>query len=206
MLYLPDHIHLAHLEPDVIVLDIQRDRYRRLGHSGSQAIIAACAGHPMLPAAADELVQAGILAAEGRPVAFCAAAKATLELPDAPRPGSITLSLRTAFATLATHYDLRLHGLAALDLPPSGAATPSGEVASLATQIGRLRAWLPVKRRCLPDALTMQRLLRNAGHRTTLVFGVCDHPFQAHCWLQSGDVLLTGTLDEIAPFRPIFAA
>lgn len=72
-----------------------------------------------------------------------------------------------------------------------------------ASRFGGARAWLPMKRRCLPDSLALFDHLTARGHRPTLLFGVVPEPFAAHCWVQHDGTLLNDSLDTISRFTPI---
>lgn len=202
------HIHLAVIRDRVIVLDIAADRYRRLSLSTSVALIDALAGEPLPCAVAQALVEQGILSSDAdRPLGICQTAKATQMPPTEPNGAIGFVSL--AIAVTKTALELRLAGLEysleRLEHSAASSAADRTSLAALARSFDDRRAWLPLKRRCLPDALAFHHLLTRTGFRPTLVIGVTDQPFGAHCWLQEGDLLLTGNLDEIAPFQPIFA-
>ena len=65
------------------------------------------------------------------------------------------------------------------------------------------RRLVPVKGNCLTDSLALLRLLGPTGHAAMLVFGVKLHPFAAHCWVQSNDLVLNDRLDNVAAFSPV---
>lgn len=56
---------------------------------------------------------------------------------------------------------------------------------------------------CLVRSLSIARLLGARGLACDLVFGVKLEPFAAHCWVQSGDVLLNDRPDNVRSFTPI---
>ncbi|NYF30641.1 lasso peptide biosynthesis B2 protein [Sphingopyxis sp. JAI108] len=55
---------------------------------------------------------------------------------------------------------------------------------------------------CLPNALAMRRMLARRGIASNLVIGVML-PFSAHCWLQSGETVLSDPLDSVRNFHPL---
>lgn len=65
------------------------------------------------------------------------------------------------------------------------------------------RRLIPVKGNCLVDSLALLRLLGPTRHAAMLVFGVKLHPFAAHCWVQSDDLVLNDRLDNVAAFSPV---
>ncbi len=58
---------------------------------------------------------------------------------------------------------------------------------------------------CLPNALAMRRMLARRGIPADLVIGVML-PFAAHCWLQSGDTVLSDPFGHVQNFHPLVAA
>lgn len=56
---------------------------------------------------------------------------------------------------------------------------------------------------CLVRSLSIARLLGARGLAIDLVFGVKLEPFAAHCWVQSGDVVVNDRLDNVRSFTPI---
>ena len=58
---------------------------------------------------------------------------------------------------------------------------------------------------CLPNALAMRRMLARRGIASDVVIGAAL-PFSAHCWLQSGETVLSDPLDSVQNFRPLIAA
>jgi hypothetical protein len=65
--------------------------------------------------------------------------------------------------------------------------------------------WLnPIPPRCLIDALALDRILLARGLVVRLVFGVRLSPFNAHCWLQTQETILTGSAAEARNFTPVY--
>lgn len=56
---------------------------------------------------------------------------------------------------------------------------------------------------CLQLGFLLARLLASAQIPFDWVFGVRMAPFKAHCWIQSGGVVLNDSLDHVAQFKPI---
>ena len=85
-----------------------------------------------------------------------------------------------------------------------GGSTP--EPSLLARVVGEYNQWRPFFPRsylCLFDSLALFDLLLRHGVRVDWVYGVQAEPFEAHCWLQAGDLVVNDTLDRVAPFTPI---
>ncbi len=56
---------------------------------------------------------------------------------------------------------------------------------------------------CVLDSLTMLHFLASYGAHPEWVFGVRTDPFDAHCWLQQGDLLLNDLPDRVRQYSPI---
>lgn len=70
----------------------------------------------------------------------------------------------------------------------------------------QLRPILPKSRVCLYDTLTFYYFCRFYGSSPTIVFGIAGDPFDAHCWAQSGNVILNDVPQNILNFSPIFSS
>lgn len=58
---------------------------------------------------------------------------------------------------------------------------------------------------CLPFALAAWELCNRRAINAALVFGVRVDPFAAHCWVQVGDAVIVGDLEQVRMFTPILA-
>jgi hypothetical protein len=65
------------------------------------------------------------------------------------------------------------------------------------------RRVVPVRNNCLLDSIALVRWLGAGGSPATLVFGVKLHPFAAHCWVQSGALLVNDRLETVHRFTPV---
>lgn len=57
--------------------------------------------------------------------------------------------------------------------------------------------------RCLPRSIALAGLLARCGCRCEVVLGVKLRPFAAHCWVQSGPLVLNESVEEAARYTPI---
>jgi hypothetical protein len=69
-----------------------------------------------------------------------------------------------------------------------------------------LRPLYPREYLCLFDSLCLVHFLAQFGHFPQWIFGVKLEPFGAHCWVQSGDVVLNDTVEVIGQYTPILVA
>ena len=75
---------------------------------------------------------------------------------------------------------------------------------SLATAFARLRPlFYTLRAACLLDSLTLLHFLSAEGIHPDWVFGVKTEPFDAHCWVQYGEVLLNDVPDRVRQYSPI---
>ncbi len=84
-----------------------------------------------------------------------------------------------------------------------GEADP-GRLRPLVTAFARLRPlFYTLRCACLLDSLTLLHFLGAEGVYPDWVFGVKTEPFDAHCWVQQGEVLLNDAPDRVRQYSPI---
>lgn len=74
----------------------------------------------------------------------------------------------------------------------------------LALRVSRVAAVIPLRLRCLEQALALYGLLRVVGIVADLQLGVCAQPFAAHCWVEVAGVPIAespGVRDEYTLFE-----
>lgn len=79
------------------------------------------------------------------------------------------------------------------------------DIAAVALRFAGLLPWIPFQGDCLFRALLLQAVLRRRRVAATLVLGVQTWPFEAHAWVQAGDLVLDDGLDHVSGFTPILA-
>lgn len=91
--------------------------------------------------------------------------------------------------------------------PNDGAQYPQAHFASIvaARRFRSMRPFVPGLARCLPHSLLLRSYLNLCGHPSMLVVGVRIFPFEAHSWVQAGEVVLTDDLERTAAYSPIAA-
>ena len=93
------------------------------------------------------------------------------------------------------------------------AATPvhrsrPGDGARLGRRVAAFRAalpWIPFEGECLQRGFQLKRLLNRQGIAADWVFGVNTWPFVAHCWLQTGDLVIADRIERVRLYTPIMA-
>jgi hypothetical protein len=73
----------------------------------------------------------------------------------------------------------------------------------LASVFDRLRPYYAAGYDCLPDSLRLIHFLARFGVFPDWVFGVIADPFEAHCWVQAGSVVLNDRAERVSAFTPI---
>lgn len=73
------------------------------------------------------------------------------------------------------------------------------QLIDLASRFLAARRLVPIRRNCLLDSLSLVRWL--GGGR--ILFGVKLNPFAAHCWVQSGPVILNDLTENVAAFTVV---
>jgi hypothetical protein len=68
-----------------------------------------------------------------------------------------------------------------------------------------IRPLYPRKYLCLYDSLALLNLMNSRDLYPLWVFGVCEDPFSAHCWLQHGQVVFNDNLERVNSYTPIMA-
>ena len=210
MILRPD-VYAARLGDDVVLLDAGRGEYLCLADAAAAFDLSAV-GPPRIldPELAADAAQMGLLG-EGRALASRELSLAALDIADRL---PISLDSKTLAHVLATFGELlgRYYGRSfpellryvvsrrRLDAP---ALTPG-----LAEQVQAFRTilpWAPFQGVCLYRSFFLLAFLRRRGLDASWVFGVRTWPFEAHCWLQVGDVVLDDSFDHVRPFTPILA-
>lgn len=207
--FLAPHVHLARLGNDLVFLDVLADRYMCAPDLGEHAVVDDRRRLDGLrPTDLEAFKAAGLL--DGKP---------SWSPPPPPLPNQ---GLDATDAAVKVIDQIRF-AAALIDLtvcypgrpfarllrnvrPPLGEVRdPSGqEILRLARAFRQLVVFAPISRKCLVRSFLLMRFLDRAGHSAQWVFGVRTWPFGAHCWVQSGDVVLDDAPERLAPYQPIF--
>ncbi len=87
--------------------------------------------------------------------------------------------------------------------PERHAADPARERALVKIFVHLRPLFYTVRRACLLDSLTLVNFLAGYGVYPEWVFGVKTAPFDAHCWVQRGEVLFNDLPDRVRQYSPI---
>ena len=184
-----------------IVLDLQQDRYRTLpadpidatGGPTVHPLLAEAVASPECPPPSESWFQAGCRVRRDHRVGLREILRfvsCTLGTERRLRPGQFT----TNVALFAQRKRKHAAAHATFDFDRARA-----QVAVFDT----LRPWWPQNYRCLYDSLALLVFLAASDLFPTWVFGVQEEPFEAHCWVQAGEVVLNDSLESVSAFTPI---
>jgi len=204
----PD-VHMALVDGDVVLLDARNDHYACLAACDAGAIRTGYAARRWEE---DELVRdfaaAGFLVpASGAPVIVEPAPPLPAHdlhtlIGDVPRLSRGDLAMAMA-SGLATAWRLRLQRPRRWLRHRAGRAVPQDHCIALARRFAEAHLHVPGLARCLPRSLALIDFLDRHGATAQLIFGVRTHPFEAHCWVQTGDVILNDTVSRACWYTPI---
>lgn len=210
-LWLSPQVRAVRVESDVVFLDIADEAYLCVVGAGEHLRLLAdgrVAANP--EEAAVDLVEAGLLSRQPDGALRVAPPKVRRGLETAPGPWMIGDLASAVAANLKAYRAVENVAFSDLfdlvdPLAASAFEPPSAELLASAARFDCLAPWLPRAGRCLMRSLQQRLHLARLGHRVAWVFGVRTWPFEAHCWLQAGDVVLDDTPDHAGSFTPIMA-
>jgi hypothetical protein len=230
--FLSPHVHVCVAGKQVVLLDLERDKYLSMGYA--HPIGRWVRGWPVPPsdsAATNDLgsdAENHLLAkmiAQGLLVKDASIGKeASPAVAEPPKFAMVEYDLnarpRTTLAQLwrvcvaYTGAKLALRRRPIKEVVQAARlrkkrATPTsrleaGTLRALVTAFVHLRPlFFTAKDACLLDSLTLVNFLAGYGVFPEWVFGVKTDPFYAHCWVQQGDFVFNDTPDYVRGFSPI---
>jgi len=211
-LSLATDVYAVMIDDDAVFLDVGADAYFCLPNIAAHLTLTG-----RLLATDDEglaldLMESGLASEEKAGEAGLSTTSPTLsaravmeEFPVHERPRSILhcwISLIGA-CVFSHHYKTKP---LKYRLPPSSRKLASPATISLLADINffrRVVPWLPVDGECLYRSGLLRRYLIALGHEVDWIFGVTTWPFNAHCWLQVGDMALDDEADRLVAYHHI---
>lgn len=193
-----------------VFLDLLRDRYFCLPDMLDGLFQRWASGETIDGAAGQALIAAGVAEAGSGPLPTATLHRvATRDLASGAQSQSLGDTLGAIAGHLHARRRLRRHSLASLiagnvadasDVPRMIQEAVLRRIAgAFATSAMVLRA----ADQCLPRAIAAKRLCRRRGQDVALIFGVRLHPFAAHSWVQAGDAVIVGDLEQVRLYTPI---
>lgn len=211
-LFLARNVHATEVEGDLVFLDLAADVYICLV-DGADMVQLQAGRTALVPdrLIAGQLTAAGLLSEDGAaedeanlPDPVCALEPALRSRPKIAGWGWRALTANLDAARAVKRLDLVALVAEAGCRPATNCTNPATE--ALLDEVAafrRLAPWLPRGGVCLMRSYQLLTHLRAGGHHAAWVFGVRTWPFEAHCWLQVGDMVLDDTLERVRAFKPI---
>jgi hypothetical protein len=209
-------LHACETSGRLVFLDVVADRYFALGATASAASSRLVAGHPAASgdsAIVEDLVARGILlrtSGDDRP-GLC---RPVPDVRTCVRDEMLRARPSSVFAAFARHalavIELKarpLHNvLASVARDKGGRSNPKrrrADPAELAAAFAGADRMMTALGRCLPRSIALARAMNAGGIAPDLILGVKLRPFEAHCWVQHGECLVSDDRGAIGPFTPI---
>lgn len=211
--YLAPHAYAVRLGDDLVFLDVNADSY--LCWPSAVGLELSSDGRTLTTNRAGdlhELQSAGLVSPIAAPAMFGAYLSMTptgdlLRADRAGPPDRGVELLRGSFDGAVVYrrarfVDLVRYGAGHL---PDGRpdAPPSASLTEVVAGFHRWACWTPAPAKCLIRSFMLLRRLRRSGHDARWVFGVRTWPFEAHCWLQAGPVVLDDAIERLRGYQPI---
>ncbi|OJU10327.1 MAG: hypothetical protein BGN86_15535 [Caulobacterales bacterium 68-7] len=208
--YLSPDVHLARVGDDLVVLDARTNAYFCLPRAGAAVRWNGRDVAFVDKGLEDAFLGAGFLTSlkecDAAKTAPPAAGDLGVAVASRVRAGDVALIL-AAWLTMFASYHGRPFGAvlqaARRQRRPASSRPPAPETVRLIAAFERVLPWLPFQGVCFYRAFLLRRILHWRGVSAAWVFGVQTWPFQAHCWLQIGDLALDDTADRLAAYTPI---
>lgn len=219
---LRDGLSFCQVDGELIFLDLDNDQYFQLPKRLEQGLTSEVNSAGEINSARRELIRRRILVETTFPQEstssefFDAPACSALEV----RPQHQSLSLSTLFEVLvligSTQVQLKSRKLSSIiaslvayrrnQVESAGAASSTPLPPSLLEATAaflQARLYIPIEPCCLLDSLSLVRFLARRRLSASIVFAVTTNPFNAHCWVQSGDLVLNDTVGNAILHTPI---
>jgi hypothetical protein len=231
MYFLSKDCFVCHTQDYWIILSARRDKYLCVTNDNLTSIGHWLHGwqgggtvrkHLTERGAADEQTIAALISNEiitsnpidGKPFAQSAspARASAMEIPEVAFHKRIHPLCAARFLSACARVDwqLRTKGLSRalgrIERRRRRHAVPASLAASrneLMAAFIELRPWYPRAYLCLFDSLALLEFLASYRAFPQIVFGIVADPFQAHCWLQEGEVVINDSLERVGRYTPI---
>lgn len=218
---LREHVSFCNAEGRLVFLDIREDRYFRLPDHLERGLLTYLDDGCKRSHALETLVEMGVLVRRPGKHDLIAPmphplARSAMELSTSASTLRPTHIARATSALLSTRVRLKTSSLQStlrrLVVYRHENASASGSAADTENEQRLLQATAAFMRvrglvskagSCLPDSIALARFLASEGLPVDVVFGVTGIPFSAHCWAQSGDIVLNDAIGNVQAHTPI---
>lgn len=216
-------IHTARIDEDLVILDLRSDSYFCAPKAFADSNAPAEPGAGLSLEVQTAFRAAGVEVPRGwralDPPKLMAARRDTFDRDGAEVGGDLNVRLEASLRP-AWRCARRVSVQCLFDFPHRSVRSLTGGLAEARAKLGRpstdlgawVRAfeawspWWPYQGACLYRAYVRLKFLHAGGHDANWVFGVRLWPFQAHCWLQAGDLVIGDRIHRVRAFTPIMVA
>lgn len=204
------HLHHCVVGEQVVFLDLAADRYFLASPRLGKAFLDWAAAPSNQPA--DILFDCGIIDVRSEPVSNASrSSTANSSMLDDPRMrpslGKIARAVRFQLSTDLALRTRPLHQVvASITQRKAHLSSSPLPITEIAPDISGFRAsemLFTSDRKCLRRSLALAALLSNRRFLVDVVFGVRLRPFEAHCWVQRGPVLVNDRVEDVRLYTPI---
>lgn len=231
---LPEHVYLCPTCDGVVFLNLRDDKYIGVGGDELPYLRHWVRGWPLQVTGTEfpelcergrllacELLKTGLLTADASqgksagPPAIQDGQTSLFDLPQTPQGFSLGMLVRILYTAALIASILKFRSLDAAinrirrlrnSRAGRGSTLSSARMAALISTFRRVRPLVySAQNRCLFDCLVLCNILFGCGGFPILIIGVNTFPFKAHCWLQSGPVVLTDYPRITSDYVPILA-
>jgi hypothetical protein len=219
-LYLADHIRIAEIGPQMVLLDLRRSRYHAVPPPVRDVLRQVMRGQALGPGPSRIgalLVDHGLLNQREAPARYDrqtpplrddggtvdAVAEGGCSIPWVAR--LLVLQIVSAWALRVQSLETLVARLACMRANNAGHCASDAEAArdKILRAFRATHRVVPPRNRCFMKSIALFKALTAAGIGVDLVVGVRAAPFFAHCWVQHQGRLLDDTVERVRLFTPI---
>lgn len=214
---LHDDLSFCRIDGHMIFLDTRNDRYFRLSGNMERRFIEHIEGASCSPDDIGPLVEHNVLTDAPPPPGIIPnsikiASRSALESPSAHVPFGIGTVVEVLATVFWAQIQLNVRRLKTIldditNFRCQAATLEDGGTESRllndALVFLKARKFVPIETCCLLDSLSIIAFLTRRHLHANIVFGVTSDPFSAHCWVQSGDIILNDTIGNTRAYTVI---
>jgi hypothetical protein len=187
-----------------VFLDLAQGRYFMLEGAGAEHFDAFAGNQAsdddLLWLTEHGIIEPGIATR----TAIALAPPAASVLDDAPGKISLWLVGEALVALARARQRLARKPLETLFRPGRTGMADAERSRAVAVAFQHTARFVSAKDQCLVRGLALKTMLARRGLAAEFVIGV-TLPFSAHCWVQSGSIVLSDPLDRVLGFEPLLA-
>ncbi|GAB2552042.1 lasso peptide biosynthesis B2 protein [Rhodanobacter koreensis] len=214
---LHDDLSFCRIDGRAIFLDTRNDRYFRLSGNLERTFIehiegAICTPDDIAPLVERNIITEAPLSSNIKNDSIKIASRSALELSPPSAPCGIGAAVEVLATVWWTQIQLKTRRLKTIlddtiDFRCRATALERGSteprLLNDALVFLKARKFVPIETCCLLDSLSIVAFLTRRRLHANIVFGVTSDPFSAHCWAQSGDIVLNDTIGNTQAYAVI---